>query len=99
MFVPYNDKTKLPVLPGFSNALSSAETLAMTGCLYDEANQNLSWAKKWLLKMHVRLGHIGFNHLQWIGRQGWLGGLGIKLGDTCLDAPKCATCLFSKQER
>ena len=91
VFVPYNEDTKLPVMPAFANVISSAETLAMTGCLHDEANQNLSWAKKWLLKMHVCLGHIGFKHLQWIGRKGWLGGLGIKLGDNNLDAPKCAT--------
>jgi hypothetical protein len=99
VFIKYNKQTRLPILPAFSNAVESAETLALSGSLLDEANQNLSWGMKWLLKMHVRLGHIGFSHLQWIGQQGWLGGIGQKLGKGKTVYPKCATCLFSKQER
>ena len=38
-------------------------------------------------------------NLQWIGRQGWLGPIGEKMGSTTVDAPKCAACQFGKQER
>ena len=47
---------------------SNQEMLALSGYVFDEANQNVSWAMKCLLKIHVRLGHLGIKYIQRIGR-------------------------------
>ena len=94
--VKYDAQTRLPVLRCFRNVIDSAQTLALSGYLYDETNQNLSWIRKCLLKMHVKLGHLGFGHVQWLGRKGFFGKLGEKFGKTEVELPKCASCQFSK---
>ncbi len=86
------------MLRAYKETLKTAESLAMV-CLTDEANQNLSHAQKMLLKWHFKLGHIGFQHLQWIGRQGWLHKVGEHFGLSSILAPKCAACQFGKQQR
>ena len=63
VFICYNKQTCLPILPAFSNAVDRVETLALSSYLFDESNQNLSWVMKWLLKIHVRLGHLGINYV------------------------------------
>ena len=92
-----DDRLKLPIFRCFANATRTAESLALT-CVTDERNQNLTSLKKKLLQWHFKLGHVGFQNLQWIGRQGWLGPIGEKMGSTTVDAPKCAACQFGKQE-
>ena len=89
---------RLPILPCFANALQTAKSLAMT-CVTDEKNQNLTHLQKVLLQWHFKLGHVGFQTLQWIGRQGWLGKIGEKMGSTSVQCPKCASCQYGKQER
>ena len=37
--------------------------------------------------------------MQWIGRQGWLGKVGERFGQTAVHPPKCGSCQFGKQER
>ena len=93
-----DDRLKLPIFRCFANATRTAESLALT-CVTDEQNQNLTSLQKKLLQWHFKLGHVGFQNLQWIGRQGWLGPIGEKMGSTTVDAPKCAACQFGKQER
>ncbi len=44
------------------------------------------------------MGHVGFQRLQWIGRQGWLGKFGECFDQSSIKAPKCAACQFGKQE-
>jgi hypothetical protein len=78
--------------------MKTAESLA-TVCVTDEANQNLTNNQKNMLRWHWKLGHVGFQQLQWIGRQGWLGKVGELFGDTKVHPPKCASCQFGKQER
>ena len=90
--VKYDDQTRLPVLHCFRKVIDSAQTLALSGYLYDETNQNLFWIRKCLLKVHVKLGHLGFTHVKWLGRKGFFGGLGEKFGDTAVEPPKCASC-------
>ena len=92
-----DDRLKLPIFRCFANATRTAESLALT-CVTDERNQNLTSLQKKLLQWHFKLGHVGFQNLQWIGRQGWLGPIGEKMGSTTVDAPKCAACQFGKQE-
>ena len=93
-----DDRLKLPIFRCFANATRTAESLALT-CVTDERNQNLTSLQKKLLQWHFKLGHVGFQNLQWIGRQGWLGPIGEKMGSATVDAPKCAACQFGKQER
>ena len=74
-----------------------AESMA-TVCITDEANQNLTNNQKNMLQWHWKLGHVGFQQLQWIGRQGWLGYHGKKFGNATVAPPKYASCQFGKQE-
>ena len=96
--IPHDESTRLPKLRCFANALETAESLAM-GYVIDEFNQNLTHLQKILLQLHWRMGHVGFQRLQWIGRHGWLGKVGERFGQSSVKAPKCAACQFGKQER
>ena len=97
--IKYDSNTMLPILHAFDNVIDSDISLALTGWLTDENNQNLSYMRKWLLRALQRIFHLSFQHLQWIGRHGWLGAIGFKIGKTTVIPPKCATCQFAKQER
>jgi hypothetical protein len=83
----------------FQNALHSAKTLALKGSVTDEVNQNLTQIQKLALQLHFRLSHIAFQHVQWLGRQGWLSPEGVKMGMATRTAPKCAAGQFGKQSR
>jgi hypothetical protein len=89
---------RIPILRCYKDAMKTAESLA-TVCVTDESNQNLTNNQKNMLRWHWKLGHVGFQQLQWIGRQGWLGKVGELFGDTKVHPPKCASCQFGKQER
>jgi hypothetical protein len=91
------ENTYLPRLHVFRNALDSAKALALKGCVTDKVNQNLTQIQKLALRLHFRLGHIAFQHIQWLGHQGWLGPEGVKMGTATFTAPKCAACQFGKQ--
>ena len=96
--VPYDPMTFLPTIRAYKDAISTAVTLGLQGCVTEDTNQNLNAKQKLLLRFHYRLGHIGFSTVQWLGRQGWLGSNGIKMGHANLAAPKCAACLYGKQK-
>ena len=96
--LPHDQATKLPKLRCYHNAMETAESL-LTTCVTDEYNQNLTQLQKALLQWHWKLGHVGFQRLQWIGRQGWLGKIGERFGVSSTQPPKCAACQFGKQER
>ena len=66
----------------YQDVMTMANALALKGCVTDEVNQNLTYAQKMLLRAHYQLGHLGFKAVQWIGRQGWLGPLGEKMGQS-----------------
>jgi hypothetical protein len=93
------DTTHLPRIRVYHNALNSAKALALKGCVTDEVNQNLTAKQKLLLRFHFRLGHIAFQHIQWLGRQGLLGPEGVPMGSDKVNAPKCAACQIGKQSR
>ena len=95
--IHYDDRTHLPQVRAYKNAVASASELALKGNVDDETNQNLTNAQKTLLRWHFRLGHIGFAAVQWLGRQGFLGVHGEKMAAANLQAPKCAACQFGKQ--
>ena len=96
--IPYDKVTRLPILQAFHSAEGVAESLALN-CVTSEVNQNLTYLQKVLLQWHFKLGHVGFQNLQWIGRQGWIGKLAVKMGSTSVNPPKCAACLFGRQQR
>ncbi len=94
----YDKTTHLPILNAFHNATKVAESL-MTSCVTEEVNQNLTTLQKLMLQWHFKLGHVGFQRLQWIARQGWLGKLAEKFGVSSVTPPKCAACQFGRQQR
>ena len=85
--IPHDPFMRLPILRCYRDAMKTAETMA-AAFVSDETNQNLSNLQKLLLKWHWKLGHLGFQHLQWIGRQGWLGKVGERFGQTAVHPPK-----------
>jgi hypothetical protein len=97
--IQYDFLTHLPTLRAYRCAYSTAKALTLKGCVTDEVNQNLTFKQKLLLRFHFRLGHLGFQAVQWLGRQGILGEQGLKMALGKLEAPKCAACLFGKQGR
>jgi hypothetical protein len=97
--IEYDRQTHLPRVRAYKDAVSTAGALALNGCVTSETNQNLTAAQKLLLRWHFRLGHIGFATVQWLGRKGYLGPHGDKMGEMKLEAPKCAACQFGKQNK
>ena len=49
--------------------------------------------------MHVTLGHLSPQHLQWIGLKGFFGKIVDKFGSTTAFPTKFAICQFAKQKR
>ncbi len=97
--VDFHKQNFLPVMNCFLNAIKVAENLALEGSVISVDNTNLTFLQKTLLKWHYKLGHLGFQHVQFLGRQSWLGSVGYKIGKTTVQPPKCAACQFGKQAR
>ncbi|MGH7955075.1 MAG: GAG-pre-integrase domain-containing protein, partial [Gloeomargaritales cyanobacterium] len=70
MTLAYHPRSKLPVANGIPT--TETTTSALT-CVTEENNQNITAAQKSLLRWHFRLGHAGFEHVQWLARQRHLG--------------------------
>ena len=68
-------------------------------CVTNEANQNLTPSHKELLRWNFRLGHIGFQHVQWLIRTGHLKVQGNSKVVANCEGPKCAACDFGKGHR
>ena len=77
--IKYDSTNMLPIFHAFDNVIDSSKSLALTGWLTDENNHNLSYMRKWLLRYHQIIGHLSFQHLQWIGLQDFLGAIGLKI--------------------
>ena len=98
--IPFDPRSNLPTLNVNMDLESvSTQLTAYQGTVTDETNQNLTGHQKALLKWHYRLGHLGMQHIQWLGRKGVLDGHGDKWGSTSVNPPKCGACLFGKQHR
>jgi hypothetical protein len=48
--------------------------------------------------MAFRTGHLGFQHLQWCGHEGFFGKPGIGFGRSSVSPPKCASCQYGRQQ-
>ena len=97
--IPYDPVSFLPIVQGFTSVKKSCDLLALLGGVTAERNQNLTYLMKLLLRWHIRLGHIDFSVVKWIGRQGWLGKMCEQMGRHSVKIPKCAACQYGKQER
>ena len=86
----------LPVIHGFKDAMTTAKSLAYTDSNLDPKNLNLTVLQKKFLKIHNKLGHLGMQATQWLGRQGIFGKNGHKLGSTNVKAPHCEACSLGK---
>ena len=71
-----------------------AKALTNAVCVTNKANQNLTPSYKELLRWHFRLGHIGFQHVQWLIRTGRLKVQGNSKALANCERPKCAACEF-----
>ena len=68
-------------------------------CVTNEANQNLTPSHKELIRWYFRLGHIGFQHVQWLINTGRLKvQVNSKAVANC-ESPKCAACKSVKGHR
>ena len=67
-YAKYDPKNNLPTHEDTLPNQREKEVKALTNdfCVANEANQNLTPSKKWLLRCHFRLGHIGFQHVQMV---------------------------------
>ena len=96
---PLHPDTGLPVLMAFPDVKKTSKKIAIMHNLITPDNQNLTVLQKELLKWHYRLGHPGFQAVQWIGRSGVLGKLGERFGAQTVTPPKCEACQMGKQHR
>ncbi|MGH3055544.1 MAG: GAG-pre-integrase domain-containing protein, partial [Gaiellaceae bacterium] len=72
MTIPYHHRTRLPIVEGFHAESVHTTDGTSNVCVTDDLNDNLSGNQKLLLKWHFRLGHIGFEFVQWLARRGFL---------------------------
>lgn len=98
--IPYDPKSNLPELKGSIPANEEKQVMALSGILQvtDDANRNLTGAQKELLKWHYRLGHVGFQWLQWLIRSGRITVSNKNSLSKC-PPPKCAACEYGKAMR
>jgi hypothetical protein len=96
--IGYHQQTSLPVIHAFHNVLATAQSLAMEG-ITEHSTSNLTSLQQRLFGWHTRWGHLGWQHVQWRGRCGLVGQLGVKMGSTTVLPPKCAACQLGKQDR
>ena len=94
-----NKETGLPTLMAFHNVEKTSIKLAKLHTILAPDNGNLTGLQKEMLKWHYKLGHVGFQNLQWIGREGILGAIGKQFGTTKCHPPKCEACQMGKQAR
>ena len=100
--VPFDPVTNLPMLYWFEDADKAAKQLELSlySCVTEESNQNLSRAKKEMLRWHWQLGHPKMGYVKWLARRGLFGRFSkyiLKVPDD--DHPMCASCRYGKQVR
>ena len=106
-YLKYDPKNNLPThedtLPN-QNTLANQidnEVKIFASAVYvnNEANQSLTPSYKELIRWHFKLGHIGFQHVQWLIRTGCLKVQGNSKAVANCERPKCALCEFGKGRR
>ena len=89
----------MPLLTCFHDANKVVKQMA-NPCVTDDINPQLTKQAKTPLRMHHKLGHLGFQHLRWLlrhiplfGGKGWIGNF-----KDC-DAPLCSSCIQGGMQR
>ena len=78
----------MPMAPAFHNAKRPAYALAMRNYVTSDNNENLGIHYKLLIETHYKIGHIGFQRLQWLRRAGIFGLSDTRFGDFGIVPPK-----------
>ena len=79
----------MPLLTCFNNADEVIEKLENV-CVSDEVNPLLTKQQKMLLKLHYKLGHVGFKRLIWMLKKFGLFGIKGAMAANA-DIPKCSS--------
>ena len=64
---PVDTNSFMPMAPSFHDAAKTAKMLANPNSVVSSDIQNLTTLQKLLLKCHCKMGHLGFQHLKWLG--------------------------------
>ncbi|KAI2491142.1 hypothetical protein MHU86_23428 [Fragilaria crotonensis] len=101
-----NPDNNLPTSQAYRQpaVLPAAECLNSTITAVNDANFNISEPEKELLRWHYRLGHMGFQKIQFLMRSGVLTKSNNKrklhqAACSMTNLPKCAACQYGKQHR
>ena len=93
------DQSYLPRLTLFTSGKAVSTLQALNTTVHD-SNKNMSPLKKLWLRWHIKLGHIGFSHVQKLALGGFLDRISLGLLRTQVsDYPRCASCQYGKQKR
>jgi len=92
------DQSYLPRLTLFTSG-KAVTTLEALNAMVHDSNKNMSPLKKLWLHWHIKLGHIGFSHVQKLALGGFLDRISLGLLRTEItDYPCCASCQYGKQK-
>ena len=96
--IPYSTRSNLPTLPCTvpSQQQRVEQHLKSAICVTDARNKNLTGPEKELLRLHFRLGHVGFRHIQWMVRHGRIQCSNPHAVANVKKLPKCASCEYGK---
>jgi hypothetical protein len=90
----------LPYLTCFHDANKTMQHLSMNhGGITDDNNPNLTAPQCQLLKFHYKLGHLGYQSLQWLLSTGIFRPIGVRCSHNDVTPPKCQACLMGGQHR
>jgi hypothetical protein len=93
------DASFLPRITLFREGKAQPTLKAMTNVV-NNSNKNLTAYQKIWMQWHIKLGHLGFAHVQKLGLGGFLDKLALGLGRTLItEQPKCSACQYGKQTR
>ena len=93
------DSSFLPRITLFSKGKAVESLHAMTSVLH-HSNRNLTPLQKVWMRWHIKLGHLGFAHVQKLALGGFLDKLALGLLRTTIsDHPHCSACQFGQQVR
>ena len=98
IYINYYLKNNLPNHEAIIPNQIDMEFKALKSTVYvnDEANQNLTTSHKKITLWHFRLGHIGFNHVQWLICAWHIKVKGNYKAVANCERTKCAACEFGK---
>ena len=89
----------MPLLTCFHDVDKVVHHLA-NPCVTDKVNPMLSPRSKLLLKLHYKLGHIGFQHLKYLLKHfNLFGASGVLASHNDTEIPKCSSCIQGGMER